>query len=504
MSDQAPPLGSVARRTAAAAGWIMAWRMLNRSLGLVSTLILVRLLEPTDFGLVAIATGFVISVDALSALGVQDALVREKERTRDLYDTGFGLEVIRGAITAVLVALLALPLARFFSDSRLTVVMLVLAGGTLMTSFENIGTVDFRRNLQFHKEFHIQMVARLVATATTIVTAAIFHSYWALVVGILSGRAIRLVQSYTMSSYRPRFAVRAWRGIIGFSLWTWAFSLVVQARDRADSMVIGFLFGSTSVGLFSIGAELGSLPTTEVTEPLNRALFSGFVAGRHKGEGPAAMFLSATGLGLLVTLPAGLGISMVADPMVRLTLGERWIDAVPIIVIIGLASAVTVFSYVSGALLNAIGKPHLNFYLLAVSVAMRFPLLMLLLHHYGLPGGAAAVAISLAMDQVLFLWFTLPKIGVSARQLAKAIWRPVVGTAAMVLALMACGWAWTPVTASGSLGLIGEVTERCLIGASVYILTVAAAWLAAGRPDGPERHIVSVMKRTALKTLSRL
>ena len=482
----------------------MAWRMLNRSLGLVSTLILVRLLQPTDFGLVAIATGFVTSVDALSALGVQDALVREKERTRDLYDTGFGLGVIRGMITAVLIALLALPLAAFFSDSRLTVVMLVLAGGMVMTSFENIGTVDFRRDLQFHKEFQIQMVSRLVTTVTTIATAAIFHSYWALVVGILSGRAIRLVQSYTMSSYRPRMAVRAWRSIIGFSMWTWAFSLMIQARERADSMVIGYLFGTTSVGLFSVGAELGSLPTSEVTEPLNRALFSGFVAGHHKGEGPATMFLSATGLGLLVTLPMGMGISMLADPMVRLTLGERWIDAVPIIELTALASTVTVFSYVSGALLNAIGLPRLNFYLLLASVAMRFPLLLLLMHFYGLPGAAAAIAISLATDQVLFLWFTLPKIGVSARHLATVTWRPLVGTAAMIATLVGLDMAWTSVNMSSPIGLIGTVSERSIIGAAVYTLTVSVAWLAAGKPDGPERFVSSTMARMARKTLSRL
>jgi lipopolysaccharide exporter len=133
MSEPAAGGKSIARRTAVGAGWIMAWRMLNRSLGLVSTLILVRLLEPTDFGLVAIATGFIASVDALSALGVQDALVREPERSRDLYDTGFGLNLIRGLITAVLIALLAYPLADFFSDSRLAVVMFVLAAGMVMT-----------------------------------------------------------------------------------------------------------------------------------------------------------------------------------------------------------------------------------------------------------------------------------------------------------------------------------------------------------------------------------
>ena len=493
MNDQASGGRSVARRTAAGAGWIMAWRMLNRTLGLVSTLILVRLLEPTDFGLVAIATGFVTSVDALSAIGVQDALIREKERSRDLYDTGFGLSIIRGLITATLIGLLALPLAGFFSEPRLTVVMLVLAAGTIITSFENIGTVDFRRELKFHKEFNIQMVSRLVATATTIVTAVIFHSYWALVAGILAGRGIRLLQSYTMSSYRPRFALRAWRRIIGFSLWTWGFSLVIQARERADSLVLGHIFGTTSVGLFAVGSELGSLPTTEIVEPLNRAMFSGFVAGHHSEEGPAAMFLAATGLGLLITMPTGFGISMIAEPMVRLTLGAPWISAVPIIEIMAIASTVTVFSYVSAALLNAIGLPRLTFSLVAFSAAMRFPLMLILVQVMGLPGAAMAIAISSGIDQVLFMWFTLPRIGITPTRLLFGFWRTIVATAAMIAALEILGMAWTPTTAAGVDGLILDLTTRIAIGASTFAMVIIVTWLAAGRPDGPERVILGAL-----------
>lgn len=503
MGDQAPDSTSVTRRTAAGAGWLMAWRMLNRSLGLLSTLILVRLLEPTDFGLVAIATGFVASIDALSALGVQDAIVREPETSRDLYDTGFGLGLIRGLITAVLIALLAWPLANFFSESRLAVVMLVLAVGMLMTSCENIGIVDFRRDLQFHKEFNIQLVSRLVATGTTIAVAAIFHSYWALVAGILSGRAIRLIQSYTMSPYRPRLALGAWRRIIGFSLWTWGFSLVIQARERAESMVIGYLLGTTSVGLFTIGFELGSLPATEVTEPLHRALFSGFVANRQRVNEIRNLFLSATGLGFLIILPAGFGISMLADPMVHLALGERWLSAIPIVEIVALGSTPTVFSYVSGALLNALGMPRLTFHLLLVSVGVRFPLLVILLIYYGLPGAALATAISLLFDQALFLIYTLPKIGASLRHLAPAIWRPVVGTATMVATMLMLDMAWATVDARGPLDLIVAVFTRIFIGAGVYTIVVSLLWLAVGRPDGAERFALATAKRLKIGSIAR-
>lgn len=219
---------SVSQRTAAGAGWIIAWRVATRNIGLVSTLILVRLLQPADFGLVAIATGVIAMIDVVSAIGVQDALVRAPDLDRDMYDTGFGLSILRGFLTALVIVVIAWPMGWFFGDGRLTVVMLALAAGSVISAFENIGIIDFRRDVAFRKEFDMQLWSRVVSATTTICVAVIWRSYWALVAGILTYRLVRLLQSYVMSPYRPRVTFRAWRRIIGFSLWSWASSMLAQ------------------------------------------------------------------------------------------------------------------------------------------------------------------------------------------------------------------------------------------------------------------------------------
>jgi lipopolysaccharide exporter len=94
--------------------------------------------------------------------------------------------------------------------------MLALSAGTLISAFENIGIIDFRRDLAFRKEFNMQLWSRVTGTVITIAVAIIWHSYWALVAGILTYRLARLLQSYLMSSYRPHITLRAWRRIIGF------------------------------------------------------------------------------------------------------------------------------------------------------------------------------------------------------------------------------------------------------------------------------------------------
>ncbi|HBK09480.1 MAG TPA: hypothetical protein DDZ81_27060 [Acetobacteraceae bacterium] len=494
MTEAATASPSVSQRAAISAGWIIAWRVATRNIGLLSTLILVRLLQPTDFGLVALATGFISSVDALSAIGVQDALVRAPELNRDMYDTGFGISVLRGVLTALLVAAIAWPVGNFFNDSRLAIVMLALSAGTLISAFENIGIVDFRRNLAFRKEFDLQLWSRIAGVATTIAVAAAWHSYWALVAGILVYRVVRLLQSYSMSSYRPRITFRAWRQLIGFSMWSWAQTILYQIRARSDGIVLGRLMGPMEVGVFSVGLELGSLPTTELVEPLGRALFPGFASLHNAAVGVEGMFLGAVGLGFLLVLPAGVGISMVADPMVRLTLGEHWLAAVPVVQIMGVSGVTAIYTQACGTLLNAIGRPGVTFNLVGLSTLVNLLALVLLVWSFGLPGAAVALLISSSLDVVGFLWVTLPRINVPLRRLIKPMVRPTIATAAMVGVLWQLNMAWTPSLPGGAIAYAEDAVTRSVLGAACYGIVLAGSWFAAGRPDGAERFALTMLK----------
>ena len=120
MDTEVPGTPSVGSRVAKGTGWVVAWRIASRNLGLLSTLILVRLLKPEDFGLVTLAAGFTNSVEMLSTIGVQDALVREAAPTRDMYDTAFSINLVRGLLTALIIVAIAWPTADFFGDAELT------------------------------------------------------------------------------------------------------------------------------------------------------------------------------------------------------------------------------------------------------------------------------------------------------------------------------------------------------------------------------------------------
>ena len=209
-SDDHKP-ASLTVRTATGAGWIIAWRMTTRVLGLVNTLILVHLLLPADFGLVALATSMSNAVDLFSTIGVEQALIREKHLDRALYDTGFTIKLVRALAVGLVVAAGAAPVAGFYGDPRLRWILLALALGLLLSGLENIRVVDFQRDLAFDKRFQILLLPRIVAVLASISFALIYRNYWALVVGILTNRGMQLVLTYVVRPWLPHMTLRSWR-----------------------------------------------------------------------------------------------------------------------------------------------------------------------------------------------------------------------------------------------------------------------------------------------------
>lgn len=485
---------SILARTAVGMGWIVAWRMATRVLGLISTLVLVRVLAPADFGLVALGTSFVLAVDTLSAIGVEDAMVREHSPSPAMYDTAFTLTALRSLATTVLIAIGAIPIARFFSEPRLAHILWSLAAGTLISGIGSIGVVDFRRDMAFHKEFVLQILPRMVSISVTIGSALIWHSYWALIAGILTGRFMRTAFGYKMHPWRPRFTLSAWRDLIGFSLWSWAISLAELARDRLDMFVVGRVLSPTAVGVYAIGEEVAVLPTTEIVLPLCRACFSAFAAARRAGHGVEEAYMRPAATTFLITLPAGLGISLVADPLVRLVMGEKWTQAIPIIELLGVMGGIAVFGLVATTLLSAYAMLSRQFSITVTCLGLRLLLLILLVNQFGIIGAAIGAFAGMLLEHSMLLVVVFRRFELSVTKLVRQVWRTVVAASIMTAMLVATGLGWT--SAVGDMpNLIGRLVTAVMLGATVYSLALLGLWRLSGRPQGAEADMLAVVMR---------
>jgi lipopolysaccharide exporter len=300
-----------------------------------------------------------------------------------------------------------------------------------------------------------------------------------------------VVMTYVMHPYRPALSLKAWRGLAGYSAWTWLLSLAVLVRDRGDSLLLGRLMNTAAVGFYSVGAEVAALPTTELIEPLGRAAFSGFAAGRQQKADPGETLLRLIGSAALLTLPAGAGLSLVAAPLVALAFGPGWDQAVPVMRILSLSFTIMVFGHLSLLLLSAhalLGR--LVGITLAGAVA-RVALLALLIPGFGLTGAAVGAAVSVVLEQALTVATALHRFHVSAGTMIRRIWRPVLATSAMAAVLASSGLGW-----SDDCSIRG-LAEAVAAGATTYASVLLVSWFLAGRPDGAETDVLTLLRRAS-------
>ena len=221
---------------------------------------------------------------------------------------------------------------------------------------------------------------------------------------------------YFLHPFRPRFCLTEWHEISGYSFWSWLISVIGVLRSSSDNLVIGHIFGPAQVGIYSVGAEIAALPSSELVAPLCRAAFGGFAVARREGDNGAETFLNLLGLMALLTVPIGCGLSLVAELIVRLAFGPKWLGAVPLVQMLSVAGILTLFGSVSATLFaaNAWLKTMMRVNI-AIAV-LRVTFLVILVPRMGIMGAAMAVAITDIADQLIYLTIDIAQVGGFARR----------------------------------------------------------------------------------------
>jgi len=487
-------MNELGKKMAKGAIWTILLRISRRAIGLVSTVILARLLVPADFGLVAMATSIIAALELLGAFSFDVALIHNQNAKREHFDTAWTCNVVFCVCSSLILLLLAAPASRFYGELRLEGVMYALALGTLVQGFANIGLVRFQKELEFGKEFRFVLAKALTGFTVTVSLAFYFRNYWALIAGMLCSNFCGVVLSYCMQSYRPRFSLAAGHDLFRFSKWLLGNNILSFLNTRSSDFIIAKVAGPHSLGVFGVGFEIATLPTTELIAPINRAVFPGYAKMSHDPGGLKQGFLNVLSVISLFALPAGAGIAAIAAPLVSVVLGAKWADSVAIISILAGYGTLTALQSNAGYVFLALGKPKVLTCLIGAQVILRIPLLVLGITYHGVIGAAWALLISEAIRIPFSYLLILRVLGLRLASITKVIWRPVIASCAMVWALRCLQDFWVP-----SADLTNELIQLAVLivaGALAYITTVAALWKLSLSPNGAEKYIFAQLRES--------
>ena len=480
---------------------MVLFRLVDRSVGIISTSILARLLLPADFGLVAMAMSIIALIELATAFSFEIALIQKPDPQREHYDTAWTLNILVAAGGAVLTGALAYPAAAFYGDPRLAAVMFAIGAAWFVSGFENVGTVNFRRRMDFAAEFRLMATKRMITFVVTMAAAVTFRSYWALVIGMSTGRLAGVALSYLMQPFKPRLSLKCARELFSFSGWLLVNNMAVVVASRVPHFAVGRFFGAQSLGAYTVGSEISQIAHTELIAPINRALFPGY---SRLVNDPAAFrrtCIDATAVILLIVLPVSIGVAVVAEQIVRVLLGAQWGEAAPIIQILALAGAATAVSSNNVQVYLALGRPHLFSLVLVTRLVLLGSMMLILSTSHGVRGIAFAELIAAVGSLAVGLPLLFKGLQLSAWDYLASLWRPLVASCVMGVAIYFLNQSVGGADSFG--GALLELLYSVPVGLVIYVLLLWLLWRASGRPKGVEtmlgRRAIDMLKKLAPK-----
>ena len=462
--------------------WMLAMRWSIRLIGLITTIILARLLAPVDFGIIAMAMIVVGLLQMITWTGIDLALIKEKNCTTEHYDTAWTAQIIQGAIVAVLL-LIAAPFSEsYFNEPRVVAVIQTLAVNAFIQGFTNIGIVNFRKELNFATEFRFSLYRRLATFFVTIPAAFILGNYWAVVVPLVFSEIFGVMLSYRMQPYRPNICLTKMKEIWSFSQWLLISRIGLYLNEKVDALIVGNLMGTQSMGYYHVAYEIGTLFSNEFVMPIRRALFPNMAFLKDDKQAFDATVYSVVSIVAFLGFSAGFGVSAIAEEFTHFVLGEKWKDAAVLIHWLALYGAFAGVSLGLEVVLLATGRPKLS----AIEAWAKFSVLVPLIYLVAVSGDLSAIAVARLTVSVGFLVIMIVIVStacsLSAWTLTLSIIRPLLSATVMWVGI----GLLKPATESPSALVMVEAIAG---GAATFMVCAAGLWWLSGRPDGFEKQI---------------
>jgi len=414
--------GSLREKVTKGAMWLYALEGARRTMGVVQTIILARLLCPEDFGLVGIALIATGTMEVFSHTGFEKALVQRKEIDNNFLNTAWTVSIIRGFVLCLLLFLVAPLIATFFKAPKSLPIIQVFAFNFLLNGLRNIGVIYFSKNLAFRKTFFWQFSTLLAGFSVTISLAFVLRNVWAIVWGVMISRIVETVGSYFVAMYRPRiyldFGIA--KSLFGYGRWILGSNIVTFLAKQGDKLFLTKFFGVTPLGIYTMATRFVE-QLTVVNSIAQRVLFPTYSGIQDDIERLRRIYLQVLSLISLLSVPVVGGMVFLAKPFVLIFLGSKWIDSIVPMQILSLGILIKIFTDSSASLFNAFGKPSVTFYMVLVRASTLFLTIIPLANKFGINGVALSFTISCLSGIVMWLIGLYRYFNISLVENVKAI-----------------------------------------------------------------------------------
>jgi O-antigen/teichoic acid export membrane protein len=416
--------------------WTAAVKWLTQIVTWSTTLIVARLLAPSDYGLLGMAAICLNFVTLFSEFGLGTAIITLQDLSDEQMSQLNTFSLLLGVLGFGIAASAAYPLAIFFKAPKVNLVIIVMSVGFVVSSVRTVPYSLLQKELRFKLLAIIEGLQGIIQAISTLVLAFLGFGYWALVLGNLSvsltSTALTLIWRRQGFAW-PRFSVirealvYSWHIIVGRLSW--------YVYNDSDFIVAGRVLGEAPLGAYTLAWTLAHAPLEKLTTLVNRVTPSVFAAVQSDFAALRRYLRSITEGLALVIFPATLGMALVAKDFVHLALGSKWFGAVLPLELLAVHALIRSNVILLTPVLNVVGEQRFAMWN-NLATLIILPTSFYIASRWGTGGIAGVWVVIYPLVSLPLYWRLFRKIQLVASDYLASLWPAVNGCTLMAVAVV--------------------------------------------------------------------
>ncbi len=452
-------------RTVRSIGWSATSQIVQLVMATLISAILARLLVPSDFGLIAMVLVFSNFAAIFSTFGLPSAIVQKKEVSDEALSSTFWINAGLGALLTVALAASAPLIAAFYSQPRLTPLVVFISTIFFIGSLNNVQTALLTKRMNFKALAIIGICATGISGPIAVLLAFSGYGVWSLAWYTVLLTAFSVGLTWIYAGWVPHFllGLRHVKGLLGFGANLTGYSFVNYFYQNMDNLLVGRFLGSTALGFYNLAYNLLMFPTNNISAVVGRVMFPALSIIQHDKQLVRDAYVTANRYIAAVSFPLMIWVLVAAPQLIRVIYGPKWIPVIPLVQIFALAAIVSSIQVNVGWIFLSQGRTDVLFKLgifTTVAVVISFVV--------GLRGGVEGVVIAYTIATYLIAYpvfaISFRLIDMNVKYFLAKLWS--VALAALTLGIV----AFLLEISLGKLGVTRDLTILAIVTAASLLI----------------------------------
>jgi teichuronic acid exporter len=351
------------KKTYKAAFWSAVDAIGTRMVQFMVGIVLARLLLPEQFGLIGMLAIFLGITQALLDSGFGAALIQKKDITVTDSSSVFYFNIIISFCLAMFLFMAAPLISDFYDQPALIALTRALSLVIVINSFSVVQTAMLSRQMNFKIQTKVGLVAGIISGIIGIGMAYAGYGVWSLVAQQVTAAMLRAIMLWLLNSWRPGLvlSIHSLREMFKFGSRLLASGLLDQTFQNIYYVVIGKLFNPALLGFYTRARHMEEMPSTTLSQVITRVSFPAFASIQSDDIRLKRGLKKALSLLIFLNAPVMVGLAVVAEPLVKVLLTERWLPSVPYLQLLCVLGLILPFHTLNLNMLMAKGRSDLFF-----------------------------------------------------------------------------------------------------------------------------------------------